>query len=209
MNLDSLFKQHGTDKSSLHHNYSPYYERHFSSFKDKQITMLIAGVGGYEYPDRGGGDLRAFNDYFINGKIVGFDIHDKSGLKFPKRVSVYKGSENDAVFLNDLISKIGQPDIIINDASHMNRLCIESFTILFPHLKKGGIYVIEDLESSWWNSHGFDGQPDYKDMTFKSSINFLRTLINDVNAKHLPNDPSFLPIESIHFYQNICFIHKK
>ena len=42
----------------------------------------------------------------------------------------------------------GDFDIIIDDGSHkMNHQQI-SFDVLFPHLKSGGIYVIEDLHTS-------------------------------------------------------------
>jgi len=39
----------------------------------------------------------------------------------------------------------GPFDIIIDDASHISPLSIRSFEILFKLLKRGGIYVIEDL----------------------------------------------------------------
>lgn len=200
--------KHKSDKHG-HHDYIRHYEKHLQHLRNAPITLIELGVGGYEFPDRGGSGLWIWGEYFERGKIFGIDIHDKSGVKIPSNAKILKGSQADREFLEKLISEIGNPDIIIDDASHMNDLTIQSFIILFPLLKKGGIYIIEDLESSFWNNHGFDGNPDYKDLTAKTSINFLRTLINDVNAKHLPADPGFLPIESIHFYQNMAIIHKK
>lgn len=206
--LIDLAIRYKSDKHN-HHNYCVYYDKHFSHLRDEKAVILELGVGGYEFPDRGGSGLRMWSDYFKNGKIYGIDLFDKSGIILPERTKLFKGSQNDSDFLASVISETGQPDIIIDDASHQNRLTIESFTILFPHLKKGGIYVVEDLESSWWREHGFDGEPNYNNMNAKTSINFLRYLINDVNAKHLPADPGFLPIESIHFYTNMAAIVKK
>lgn len=206
--LIELAIEYKSDKHG-HHDYCRYYQKHFEHLMDAPIRMIELGIGGYEYPDRGGSGLRMWSDFFRNGHIFGVDLYDKSGLKFNQNVTVLKGSQDDPNFIQSLIIQCGPPDIIIDDASHMNRLTINSFTLLFPHLKKGGIYVIEDLESSFWKDHGFDGEPNYKDMTAKTSINFLRTLINDVNAKHLPHDAGFLPIESIHFYQNMAVIIKK
>lgn len=207
-NLIDLATKHKSDKHN-HHDYARYYQKHFEHLQNEQITLIELGIGGYEYPDRGGSGLRMWSEFFIKGRIYGVDLYDKSGLKFNPNVTILKGSQADEQFIEALIQKSDAPDIIIDDASHLNGLTIKSFTLLFPHLKKGGIYVIEDLESSWWKDHGFDGEPDYKNLTAKTSINFLRTLINDVNKKHLPADPGFLPIESIHFYQNMCVIIKK
>lgn len=212
--LDKLFIKYGTDKSSQHHNYSPYYEKHFEKFRFTNTKLVAVGIGGYEYPDRGGGDIKAFSDYFISQKaqIHAIDIFDKSGLKFDPRVSVYKGSQDDGDFLTEVMLKCGEPDIIIDDASHINIPTIQTFKHLFPWLKSGGIYVIEDVESSWWNTNGFDGEPNFLDMHAKTSINFCRELINCINAKHLPAEfsaESVYKIESMHFYQNIVFIVKK
>jgi demethylmacrocin O-methyltransferase len=207
MNLIELAIKHKSDKHG-HHDYCRYYQRHFEHLKDKPIRVLELGVGGYEFKDRGGSGLRMWGEFFSNGQIFGLDLYDKSGIQLPANVTIFQGSQADDATINDIAHKCGDFDIIIDDASHINKLTIHSFTLLWPHLKRGGIYVIEDLESSWWNEHGFDGEPDYKDMAAKTSINYLRILINDVNAKHLPAG-NFLPIESMHFYQNICFIIKK
>lgn len=206
-NLIDLAIKYKSDKHN-HHDYARYYQKHFYHLQNKPIKLLELGIGGYEFPDRGGSGLRMWSDFFINGDIIGVDLYNKDGLKFNKNVFVFQGSQTDRTFLNILRYTFGPLDIIIDDASHMNGLTIESFKILFPHLKPGGIYVIEDLESSWWNEHGFDGEPDYEDFTAETTINFLRALINDVNQKHLPKG-EFYPIESIHFYQNMAVIIKR
>ena len=206
--LIELAIKYKSDKHG-HHDYCKYYQKHFEHLQDAPIRLVELGIGGYEYPDRGGSGLHMWSEFFANGHIFGVDIYDKSGLKFNNNVSIFKGGQDDPEFIDSLMKKTGPPDIIIDDASHMNRLTINAFTLLFPYLKKGGIYVIEDLESSWWADHGFDGDPNYKDLTAKSSINFLRCLVNDVNKKHLPADATFLPIESIHFYQNMAVIIKR
>lgn len=206
--LIDLAIRYKSDKHN-HHDYCRHYDKHFTHFRDKNIIVMELGVGGYEFPDRGGSGLRIWSDYFERAKIIGIDVFDKSKVVINPRTTIYQCSQVDKDGLRKIIAQEGTPTIIIDDASHMNGLTIESFRLLFPKLAPGGIYVIEDLESSWWNSHGFDGEPNYKDFSANTSINLLRDLINSVNAKHLPNDSEFLPIESIHFYQNMAIIHKK
>jgi len=212
--LDKLFIKHGTDKSSQHHNYSPYYEKHFEKFRFTNTKLVAVGIGGYEYPDRGGGDIKAFSEYFISQKaqIHAIDIFDKSGLKFDPRVSVYKGSQDDGDFLMEVMLKCGEPDIIIDDASHFCKPTIQTFKHLFPWLKSGGVYVIEDLEGSFYPDHGFGGTQNFMDFKAETPINLMRELINCVNEKFLPVEfsaESVYKIESIHFYQNIVFVIKK
>lgn len=210
--LDNLFIKHGTDKSSLHHDYSKNYETHFEKFRGVNVKLLALGIGGYEFPDQGGGDLKAFSEYFYrkDSNIFGVDIYDKSGIKFPPNVKTFIGSQNDGNFLTKVMLELGEPHIIIDDASHQNKLTIESFKHLFPWLKSGGVYVIEDLESSWYEDYGFDGTKNFKDTNHPSTINFLRELLNVVNIKFLTHEAkAAFEIESIHFYQNIAFIIKK
>lgn len=211
-NLEYFAKKFHSDKGESHHGYTKHYEKHFSELKYKRVKILELGVGGYEFPDRGGSGLKMWSSYFENGKIYGCDIYDKSGIELPERTKIYQGSQNDGDFLLTMMDEIGNPDLIIDDASHINKLTIETFKHLFPWLKSGGIYVVEDVESSWWNTNGFDGEPNFLDMHAKTSINFCRELINCINAKHLPAEfsaESVYKIESMHFYQNIVFIVKK
>lgn len=205
--LEQLAKQYHSDKFG-HHDYCRHYQHHLQPFQYDPITLIELGVGGYEFPDRGGSGLRMWNDFFIKGKIVGVDFYDKSGLQLPSRVQLFKGSQADGDFLMQLMCKIGEPTVIIDDASHMNQLTIQSFKHLFPWLKSGGYYIIEDIESSWWNEHGFDGDPDYCNLSAATTINFTRMLLNEVNAKHVPGFEKKYGIESMHFYQNIVFIKK-
>lgn len=206
--LQQLCIQHHSDKHN-HHDYARHYDFHFRGLRGSSVSVLELGIGGYEFPDRGGSGLRVWSDYFQRGKIYGLDFYDKSGITLPPRTKIYQGSQDDGDFLLKVMSEIGRPDIIIDDASHMNSKTIQSFKHLFPWLRPGGIYVIEDIESSWWEDHGFDGDKNFKNMHSKTTVNFCRALVNEVNAKHIPDNLNPVPIDSIHFYQNMVVIIKK
>jgi hypothetical protein len=218
-NLASLAIKHGSDKHG-HHDYCRHYETHFAHLRQSRIKLLELGIGGYEYPDRGGSGLRMWSDFFLNGQIYGCDLYDKSGIQLPARTKIYQGSQNDGNFLLRMMDEVGNPDIIIDDASHMNRLTIGSFQHLWPWLKRGGIYVIEDIESSWWDEHGFDGMPNNNDFYYPTTINFCRALLNEVNKKHVPLHHGNIgpyqllkehryDIDSMHFYENMVIFIKK
>jgi hypothetical protein len=89
---------------------------------------------------------------------------------------------------------------------------------LFPHVKSGGLYIIEDLHTSYWPAFG-GGRHS------RTTIAFLKGLIDDVNfigartkrASHLNIDSSIskelnpyrTQIESIHFYDSVAIIIKR
>jgi hypothetical protein len=143
--------QYDTDKSQ-HTHYLRNYEDYFQPLLDKEIKLLELGV--YK-----GGSLLLWRDYFERGLIVGLDlkapkISDNSG-----RIRVYEGEQQDTGLL-DQIGKQNAPggfDIIIDDCSHIGELTRISFWHLFDnHLRPGGLYVIEDWSTGYWDSF-FDG----------------------------------------------------
>ena len=44
MNLDHYALKHGTDKSSIHHNYTAVYEKYFRPIKEDKVKVLEIGV---------------------------------------------------------------------------------------------------------------------------------------------------------------------
>ena len=45
-------------------------------------------------------------------------------------------------------------DVIIDDGSHDPEDMMLGFDIMFPLLKEGGLYILEDVETSYWNRPG-------------------------------------------------------
>lgn len=200
--LDSIAIKHGTDKSSLHHNYCVVYEKHFESLRDKHIVLLELGTGGYHYEGRGGESMRMWDEYFWRGRIHSVDIYPKTGIKVPARCAIHQCSQTDSERLGMIINDCGQPDIIVDDASHINPLTIESFEILWPRLKPGGIYVVEDTETSYWDAVASDGT-DLKGGYHEGTVmNYFKRLTDTVNNKPERR------IASIHFYKGLIIIYK-
>ena len=101
-------------------------------------------------------------------------------------------------------------DIIIDDGSHLNEHIIESFKILFPKLKDGGVYAIEDIQTSYWENFGGDSKNLNNPTT---AMNFVKSLTDCLNHQEIPDEnyqESYFDkkIVSIHFYHNLVFIHK-
>jgi demethylmacrocin O-methyltransferase len=207
-NLTLLAKLYGTDKTG-HHWYTPHYMNHLKKFKNRKIKLLEIGVGGYKNPDVGGNSLRMWKKYFPFGKIYAIDIYDKSSLQ-ENRIKIYHGSQVDKDFLEKTSNEIGSFDIIIDDGSHLNEHMIETFKILFPKLKDGGIYAVEDLQTSYWEEYGGDSKNLNNP---KTAMNFIKSLTDSLNYQEIRDEEykeTYFDkkIVSIHFYHNLVFIEK-
>ena len=207
-NLNKLGKIYGTDKKG-NHFYIPHYMTHLEGFRYKRINLLEIGVGGYENPHLGGKSLRMWKKYFAFGNIFSIDIYDKSSLQ-EDRITIFKGSQIDKIFLNKVTEKIGEIDIIIDDGSHINEHVIEAFNILFPILQDEGIYVIEDTQTSYWDEFGGDSK-NLKNP--KTIMNYFKSLTDALNNQEflIPNYKQNYfdkKIVSMHFYHNLIFIYK-
>ena len=89
-----------------------------------------------------GGCLQVFSSWLgIGTRIVGIDILEgcKEYEDADNGIRIEIGSQDDEYFLNEIIKKYGEPDIIIDDGSHLDAHINKSFDCLFKHLT--GVYI--------------------------------------------------------------------
>lgn len=207
-NLTRLADIHKTDKSRYHF-YTQHYQLHFNPYKYKKISLFEIGVGGYENPLSGGESLRMWKSFFPFAKIFSLDVFDKSFLE-EKRIKIYNGSQVDQLILQKIDDECGPFDLIIDDGSHINEHVIKTFEFLFPKLKIGGIYVVEDTQTSYWEEYGGSS----KNLNKEGSIyNFFKSLIDSLNSEEFILDDYIKTyydkhIVAMHFYHNLIFIYK-
>ena len=205
--LQELALRHGTDKEGVHF-YSAAYASHLEHLRDRQIRLLEIGVGGYKDPLSGGESLRMWKEYFPNAQIVGLDIYDKSGLA-EERIAIVQGDQSDPGVLEDIGVRFGPFDVIIDDGSHISSHVIASFRGLFRYLKVGGIYAIEDLQTSYWEKYGGSSEEDRSG----TSMTFLHGLVDGLNhaefdvVGYTPSEFD-LGIVAVTFHHNLAFIEK-
>lgn len=206
--LSELALKHQTDKWG-HHYYTDHYHHHLQHLRETRFNMLEIGVGGYEYPDRGGQSLRMWKEYFPKANIFAIDIYNKEKLQ-ESRITIFEGSQTDRQFLAHTCNRMpGELPLmlIVDDGSHDNGHIITSFQELWPNLADGGIYIIEDTETSYWPDYG--GSQNLNAPT--STVNYFKQFIHGQNhgciagyPKHDFNDT----IAGISFYKG-CIILKK
>lgn len=202
--LVTLAAHHGTDK--LTHGYINAYAHWFAGWRQRALNLLEIGVGGYDVPQDGGNSLRMWRDFFPRTMIHAIDIADKSP-HVERRVRIFQGSQADPAFLCDVARRIGRLDIIIDDGSHVSSHIITSFSTLFPLLADGGLYVIEDLHTSYWSQYG--GKASVQ--ADGTSVALIKQLLDGLHHAWIPGrtPESFdTSVAAIHAYPGIVFIIK-
>ena len=199
MNLIEIGKKYPSSKNIS--GFIQLYQKYFSSFKDSKINILEIGV-------ENGDSLRIWREFFTNANICGIDI-DQKDFKI-ENVDIRQGDQSNHSFLLSLINYYKKFDIIIDDGSHQAKHIITSFNYLFPYLSENGIYVVEDLQTSYFPRYGGSRINLNKK---RSSMNFIKSLTDSINYEK-NNRPFFKKnkfdgqIQSINFHQNIAFIYK-
>lgn len=103
-------------------------------------------------------------------KIVGlgYGVGDAVAQGFKKelssKLSLYTGDQSDTQFLQRMKADLShvQFDVIVDDGSHVPWHQLLTFEIMFDTwLKPGGLYIIEDVETSYWDGtnpriYGYD-----------------------------------------------------
>ncbi|MBZ4319381.1 class I SAM-dependent methyltransferase [Streptomyces huiliensis] len=206
--LGPLSVKYGSDKWASFHWYTQHYEKHFAAYRDRPVRVLEIGIGGYE-GDLGGPSLKMWKRYFHRGLVYGLDLFDKSALN-QDRLTALTGDQGNAETLREVAEKYGPFDIIIDDGSHENEHVRVSFDALFPYVRPGGLYVIEDLQTAYWPRFGGTSGPVTGPDT---SVGLLKRLQDDLHYREFdpkPGEPTLTQSEviGVHTYHNIAFIEK-
>ncbi len=162
VNLTDLADKYGSDKGSSKHRYTELYNMLFQPYQKRKIRFLEMGlqIGGPEHgksEDRETTDLpsiRMWLEYFSSAEIIGLDVSDFSWFE-ADRFQFIRCDMDDRANIEAAAEKIGKVDIIIDDASHASSHQQDAFVTLFPLLKPGGLYIIEDLR---WQPQVYEDQ---------------------------------------------------
>lgn len=141
--LPRILTLFGSDKQrSGQHSYGSTYAVLFRPFRYKRIKLLEIGL-------LYGESLLAWRCFFPFGTTVGIDIEPKEHLA-GNRTRTYVADQGSASDLAAVCQREGPFDIVIDDGSHLNHHQLFSFNQIFPSLKDGGLYIIEDVQTSFW-----------------------------------------------------------
>jgi hypothetical protein len=168
--LSDLAERHGSDKgwngptrTWSANNYVDVYQAYLHDRREEPLSLLEVGLGvtGPNYEtnivkgrNTGGASMKMWRDYLPNAAITGADINPAPYLN-SDRVTTYVVDQGSRDSLRQFLKQHPDPsfDVIIDDGSHRADHQQITLEALFPFLKPGGIYFVEDL-----NDFGFGGR---------------------------------------------------
>jgi SAM-dependent methyltransferase len=145
--LAEISALYDTDKSSSQ-GYLSDFEEVMGPRRGRPSAVLELGIFH-------GGSLQMWRDYFVGGPVIGLDLHSVEVPDPSGRIKTFAGSQDDRELLDRIRAETAPDgfDVIVDDCSHLGRLTSASFWHLYPnHLRPGGVYVIEDWGTGYWDS---------------------------------------------------------
>jgi len=143
--LTEIANKYGTDKGTSvypSHGFSEIYHDYFNVDKEKVTKVLEIGI------DKGN-SLRMWRDYFPNAVIYGIDVQQHQFFREDRIVTDF-ANQSIKADIDKIIDKYGSDfDLIIDDGGHDPIFQQITLGYLFPHVKTGGFYVVEDLHTSF------------------------------------------------------------
>ena len=146
-----------------------------------------------------------WEDFLPKATIFGMDINPGCAKHATSRCRVFIGDQGDPAFLQSVVDAAGRPfDVIIDDGSHQMAHHLASLKFLWPHLRPGGWYAIEDLHTCFSAQYG----GGYRDP--KSTVEeVFKPLLDSLNGPRVAPPPYPPDVESMHVYRGVTILCKE
>ncbi len=185
------------------HGYFEIYHQHFARFRGRSPVVVEVGVFH-------GGSLQMWRDYFGPGaRIFGIDIDPRCKAFEDEATAILIGDQSDRRFLAEVRERVPQIDILIDDGGHLMGQQIATFEELYPHIQPHGIYLCEDIHTSFLSDWGGGYR---REGTF---LEYSKALIDRLYGWY-SQEPSRFNIDeltrttyALHFYDSVLVIEKR
>jgi predicted O-methyltransferase YrrM len=214
--LTDIGRKYGTDKVPV---LTEVYERYMTPFRSRPVRILEVGVFF-------GASLKMWHEYFPFGTVYGIDTFEgnqgngshfdgadsflSQASQYPRMV-VQRCDQSKREDLVAFASTIRQPfDFILDDGSHLMKDQQQTLAVLWPLLRSGGIYFMEDYGSSFDTRYP-DVRPDFSNTTATMMERF-QTSRQIVSEYMTPAETARLQSEIVRIdmsHPNTAAIYKK
>jgi hypothetical protein len=201
--LREIFYSHTGGLVHKWDHYFEIYERFFSRYRGKEVSLMEIGVSQ-------GGSIQMWRKYFGKGlRIYCVDINEECRAFESETERMFIGSQEDPGFLRRIREELPPMDIVIDDGGHTMRQQILTFQHLFPLVKEGGIFLVEDTHTSYWRTFG--GGLGRR----SSFIEYCKSLVDSLHSDHMikgkgpADDELTRSIGSISFFDSVVVFEKR
>ncbi|KAH8662305.1 hypothetical protein BX600DRAFT_437702 [Xylariales sp. PMI_506] len=202
--------KHGTDKVTVH-QYGFLYDKYLPTIRNRRVKILEIGLGcDMKYGP--GRSYYTWTEYFPDIDMYYMEYDTACVSKWASEVkgaTIYAGNQEDPMFLQKFIDEIGGDfDLVIDDGGHTMVQQQSSLEKLWKIVKPGGIYVIEDLQTSFIGSYGGD-ESGGKNSKVWTMMKYIYELIDDKMTPDGTRHPMSKEMRGIDCQREICAFYKK
>lgn len=164
-----------------------------------------------------GGSIAFWFEYFQPARHVGVDLQKRSDSNYFRRYIAerrlearikthWSTNQTDGQKLRAIVDKeFGSSlDLVIDDASHLYEPTKQSFETLFPFLRPGGLYVIEDWAWAHWSAFQTPDHPWKAEMPLTRLVFELTALVGSWEGDR----PELSLISNLSVFQGFIVIER-
>jgi hypothetical protein len=200
--LHKLFYEHHGLIIHKWRHYLSIYDRHLARFRGQPFRLLEIGVSE-------GGSLQLWRKYFGPEAIVfGVDINPRCQKLNGRDAQVRIGSQTDRAFLEKTVAEMGGVDVVIDDGSHIASHQRKTLKLLWPHLSPNGVYICEDLHTSYWRG-AYQGGYRRPSTFLEVAKRAIDDIHGDFHGRGEDTEGASRSIDGIHFYNSMVVIEKR
>jgi hypothetical protein len=216
-----------TDKT-FRHGYHWFYGRHLPRYKGKK-DLAILEIGSFR-----GDSALAWKEYFGSHTHIDMITYGGSNdhLRFDNPtinctnnetcggIHTFYCDQSDAQRLENEVAA-ARPDgwdIVIDDGSHVPAHNVISFEVLWKKVRPGGLYVVEDIETSYYPKgtvYGYNYEAGISAAPPLNALSRFRQYVDVINREYMgPSGQKFSLFEGddsimeIGFARNVMFVRK-
>ena len=191
-------------------NYLGVYSHYYNQLKHYQRCDIKSNQVLVEVGIQKGGSLELWTKLWP-GEVIGIDIDPECAkLDYDGRAKVVIGNQGDPSFWDKFLAEHPKIDFFIDDGGHFMDQQILTFEKVFPILSVGGIYICEDVHTSYipYNGGGYRNR--------KSFLEYAKDYVDVIHSKWIMDvDPELerkktiaKDLTSVHFFDSIVVFEK-
>lgn len=168
-------------RSTKLQNYFPIYEKLLANYVGREITLVEIGV-------LDAGSLFMWREYLgPKARIIGIDANPDANKWREHGFEIYVGDQGDPRFWKEIISHLGEIDVLIDDGGHTNQTQIVTLVYGSLIVRNGGLLIVEDTHTSFHSDFGNPSRYSFMQFSFRiceGLINYgknraQRTVVSD------------------------------
>lgn len=212
----AIAKETGTDKHAVH-MYQHVYEEMLEPFRSLPIRFMEIGLGcDMKYGP--GRSFKLWDEYFTNSDA---QLHymERDGACVsamniqPRNGHIFVGSQDNITFLQHTATRLdalGGLDVLVDDGGHTMSQQLTTFETFWPHMRPGGLYVVEDVQTSYIKAWGGSRQAAHDQHSNGRATTFMgriTELLDALNCDYSPEECD-TSLQGVYCFHHACALRK-